>query len=168
MDTKKLIRNLIENSNLGLSDKINAELLLEKSFMSKENQETREIIDVLENLYKDLGNKDIFKDQDYLAPRYKDLILNVIKEYKLKVRKNDSLLNTEYFQPFDDYKPRTLGELLKNIGRKNKKGEIILSPEILDKKVKIGEDDGSGYSPKGFKDVFTGYEGDDGNIYLWV
>lgn len=168
MDTKKLINDLIENSNLELLEKFDAKLLLEKAFMSKENQETREIIDVLENLYKDLGDENIFKDQDYLAPRYKDLILKVIKEYKLKVRKKDSLLNTEYFQPFDDYKPKTLGELLCNIGKKNKKGDIILSSKILDKKVKIGEDDGSGYSPKGFKDVFACYKGDDGDIYLWV
>ena len=95
MKTKNFIKNLIEKSELSVSDKIDAEILLDRAFMSEENQRTREIIKTLEELYKDIGNENKFKDQEYLAPRYKDLLLKVIGEYKLRVRKNDSLLNTE-------------------------------------------------------------------------
>ena len=94
MNTKKLIKNLIEKSDLSTGDKIDAEILLDRAFLSEENQKTREIIKTLEELYKDLGDKDEFTNQEYLAPIYKELLLKVINEYKLKVRKNDYLLNT--------------------------------------------------------------------------
>lgn len=174
MKTKRIIKDLIKKSELSVNDKIDAEILLDRAFMSEENQETREMIETLGKLYKDLGDENKFKDQEYLAPRYKDLLLKVMGEYKLRVRKNDSLLNTEYFQPFDDYTPITFGKLLKSLGGKVEKtedGKIILTPDdpdILDRYIKIAEDDGGGYAPNGFQDVFSGYQGDDNNIYLWV
>ena len=174
MNTKKLIKNLIEKSDLSAGDKIDAEILLDRAFLSEENQKTREIIKTLEELYKDLGDKDEFTNQEYLAPIYKELLLKVINEYKLKVRKNDYLLNTEYFQPFDDYTPITFEKLLRSLGTKVEKtedGRIIFTPEdpdILDRHVKIAKDDGCGYAPDGFEDVFSGYQGDDNNIYLWI
>lgn len=174
MNTKKLIKNLIEKSDLSAGDKIDAEILLDRAFLSEENQKTREIIKTLEELYKDLGDKNEFKNQEYLAPIYKELLLKVINEYKLKVRKNDYLLNTEYFQPFDDYTPITFEKLLRSLGTKVEKtedGRIIFTPEdpdILDRHLKIAKDDGCGYAPDGFEDVFSGYQGDDNNIYLWI
>ena len=174
MNTKKLIKNLIEKSDLSAGDKIDAEILLDRAFLSEENQKTREIIKTLEELYKDLGDKDEFTNQEYLAPVYKELLLKVINEYKLKVRKNDYLLNTEYFQPFDDYTPITFEKLLRSLGTKVEKtedGRIIFTPEdpdILDRHLKIAKDDGCGYAPDGFEDVFSGYQGDDNNIYLWI
>ena len=174
MNTKKLIKNLIEKSDLSAGDKIDAEILLDRAFLSEENQKTREIIKTLEELYKDLGDKDKFTNQEYLAPIYKELLLKVINEYKLKVRKNDYLLNTEYFQPFDDYTPITFEKLLRSLGTKVEKtedGRIIFTPEdpdILDRHLKIAKDDGCGYAPDGFEDVFSGYQGDDNNIYLWI
>ena len=174
MNTKKLIKNLIEKSNLSAGDKIDAEILLDRAFLSEENQKTREIIKTLEELYKDLGDKDEFTNQEYLAPIYKELLLKVINEYKLKVRKNDYLLNTEYFQPFDDYTPITFEKLLRSLGTKVEKtedGKIVFTPEdpdILDRHLKIAKDDGCGYAPDGFEDVFSGYQGDDNNIYLWI
>lgn len=174
MNTKKLIKNLIEKSDLSAGDKIDAEILLDRAFLSEENQKTREIIKTLEELYKDLGDKDEFTNQEYLAPIYKELLLKVINEYKLKVRKNDYLLNTEYFQPFDDYTPITFEKLLRSLGTKVEKtedGRIIFTPEdpdILDRHLKIAKDDGFGYAPDGFEDVFSGYQGDDNNIYLWI
>lgn len=174
MNTKKLIKNLIEKSDLSAGDKIDAEILLDRAFLSEENQKTREIIKTLEELYKDLGDKDEFTNQEYLAPIYKELLLKVINEYKLKVRKNDYLLNTEYFQPFDDYTPITFEKLLRSLGTKVEKtedGRIIFTPEdpdILDRHLKIAKDDGCGYAPDGFEDVFSGYQGDDNNIYLWI
>ena len=177
MKTKNFIKNLIEKSELSVSDKIDAEILLDRAFMSEENQRTREIIKTLEELYKDIGNENKFKDQEYLAPRYKDLLLKVTGEYKLRVRKNDSLLNTEYFQPFDDYTPTTFGKLLGSLCKKGTKiektedGKVIFTPDdpdILDHHIKIAKDDGCGYAPEGFQDVFSGYQGDDNNIYLWV
>ena len=174
MNTKKLIKNLIEKSDLSAGDKIDAEILLDRAFLSEENQKTREIIKTLEELYKDLGDKDEFTNQEYLAPIYKELLLKVINEYKLKVRKNDYLLNTEYFQPFDDYTPITFEKLLRSLGTKVEKtedGRIIFTPEdpdILDRHLKIAKDDGLGYAPDGFEDVFAGYQGDDNNIYLWI
>lgn len=174
MNTKKIIKELIKKSGLSVSDKINAEILLDRAFMSEENQGTREIINTLEELYKDLGDKNTFTNQEYLAPIYKDLLLRVINEYKLRVKKNDSLLNTEYFQPFDDYTPITFGKLLRSLGTKIEKtedGKIIFTPEdpdVLDRHIKIAEDDGGGYAPNGFQEVFSGYQGDDNNIYLWI
>ena len=174
MNTKKLIKNLIEKSDLSAGDKIDAKILLDRAFLSEENQKTREIIKTLEELYKDLGDKDEFTNQEYLAPIYKELLLKVINEYKLKVRKNDYLLNTEYFQPFDDYTPITFEKLLRSLGTKVEKtedGRIIFTPEdpdILDRHLKIAKDDGCGYAPDGFEDVFSGYQGDDNNIYLWI
>ena len=174
MNTKKLIKNLIEKSDLSAGDKIDAEILLDRAFLSEENQKTREIIKTLEELYKDLGDKDKFTNQEYLAPIYKELLLKVINEYKLKVRKNDYLLNTEYFQPFDDYTPITFEKLLRSLGTKVEKtedGRIIFTPkdpDILDRHLKIAKDDGCGYAPDGFEDVFSGYQGDDNNIYLWI
>ena len=174
MNTKKLIKNLIEKSDLSAGDKIDAEILLDRAFLSEENQKTREIIKTLEELYKDLGDKDEFTNQEYLAPIYKELLLKVINEYKLKVRKNDYLLNTEYFQPFDDYTPITFEKLLRSLGTKVEKtedGRIIFTPEdpdILDRHLKIAKYDGCGYAPKGFEDVFSGYQGEDNNIYLWI
>lgn len=174
MNTKKLIKNLIEKSDLSAGDKIDAEILLDRAFLSEENQKTREIIKTLEELYKDLGDKDEFTNQEYLAPIYKELLLKVINEYKLKVRKNDYLLNTEYFQPFDDYTPITFEKLLRSLGTKVEKtedGRIIFTPkdpDILDRHLKIAKDDGCGYAPDGFEDVFSGYQGDDNNIYLWI
>ena len=53
MNTKKLIKNLIEKSDLSTGDKIDAEILLDRAFLSEENQKTREIIKTLEELYKD-------------------------------------------------------------------------------------------------------------------
>ena len=100
--------------------------------------------------------------------------MKVINEYKLKVRKNDYLLNTEYFQPFDDYTPITFEKLLRSLGTKVEKtedGRIIFTPDdpdILDRHLKIAKDDGMGYAPDGFQDVFSGYQGDDNNIYLWI
>ena len=174
MKTKRIIKDLIEKSGLSISDKIDAEILLDRAFMSEENQSTREIIETLEKLYEDLGNKNIFTNQEYLAPRYKDLLLKVIGEYKLRVRNNDYLLNTEYFQPFDDYTPITfgkfLGSLCKNV-EKTEDGKIVLTPEdpdVLDRYIKIAKDDSMGYAPEGFQDVFSGYQGDDNNIYLWI
>ena len=174
MNTKRLIKNLIEKSDLSAGDKIDAEILLDRAFLSEENQKTREIIKTLEELYKDLGDKDEFTNQEYLAPIYKELLLKVINEYKLKVRKNDYLLNTEYFQPFDDYTPITFEKLLRSLGTKVEKtedGRIIFTPEdpdILDRHLKIAKDDRMGYAPDGFEDVFSGYQGDDNNIYLWI
>lgn len=174
MNIKKLIKNLIEKSDLSTGDKIDAEILLDRAFLSEENQKTREIIKTLEELYKDLGDKDEFTNQEYLAPIYKELLLKVINEYKLKVRKNDYLLNTEYFQPFDDYTPITFEKLLRSLGTKVEKtedGRIIFTPDdsdILDRHLKIAKDDGMGYAPDGFEDVFSGYQGDDNNIYLWI
>ena len=174
MNTKKLIKNLIEKSDLSTGDKIDAEILLDRAFLSEENQKTREIIKTLEELYKDLGDKDEFTNQEYLAPIYKELLLKVINEYKLKVRKNDYLLNTEYFQPFDDYTPITFENLLRSLGtnvEKSEEGRRIVTPEdpdILDRHLKIAKDDGMGYAPDGFEDVFSGYQGDDNNIYLWI
>ena len=174
MNTKKLIKNLIEKSDLSAGDKIDAEILLDRAFLSEENQKTREIIKTLEELYKDHGDKNEFTNQEYLAPIYKELLLKVINEYKLKVRKNDYLLNTEYFQPFDDYTPITFEKLLRSLGTKVEKtedGRIIFTPEdpdILDRHLKIAKDDGCGYAPDGFEDVFSGYQGDDNNIYLWI
>lgn len=174
MNTKKLIKNLIEKSDLSTGDKIDAEILLDRAFLSEENQKTREIIKTLEELYKDLGDKDEFTNQEYLAPIYKELLLKVINEYKLKVRKNDYLLNTEYFQPFDDYTPITFEKLLRSLGTKVEKtedGKIVFTPDdpdILDRHLKIAKDDGCGYAPDGFEDVFSGYQGDDNNIYLWI
>lgn len=174
MNTKKLIKNLIEKSDLSAGDKIDAEILLDRAFLSEENQKTREIIKTLEELYKDLGDKDEFTNQEYLAPIYKELLLKVINEYKLKVRKNDYLLNTEYFQPFDDYTPITFEKLLRSLGTKVEKtedGKIVFTPDdpdILDRHLKIAKDDGCGYAPDGFEDVFSGYQGDDNNIYLWI
>lgn len=174
MNTKKLIKNLIEKSDLSAGDKIDAEILLDRAFLSEENQKTREIIKTLEELYKDLGDKDEFTNQEYLAPIYKELLLKVINEYKLKVRKSDYLLNTEYFQPFDDYTPITFEKLLRSLGTKVEKtgdGRIIFTPEdpnILDRHIKIAKEDGMGYAQDGFQDVFSGYQGDDNNIYLWI
>lgn len=177
MKTKKIIKDLIKNSELSISDKIDAEILLDRAFMSKENQGTREIIKTLEELYNDLGDKDTFTNQEYLAPIYKDLLLRVINEYKLRVRKNDYLLNTEYFQPFDDYTPITFEKLLGSLCKKGTKvektedGKIIFTPDdpdILDRHLKIAKEDGMGYASGGFEDVFSGYQGDDNNIYLWV
>ena len=174
MNTKKLIKNLIEKSDLSAGDKIDAEILLDRAFLSEENQKTREIIKTLEELYKDLGDKDEFTNQEYLAPIYKELLLKVINEYKLKVRKNDYLLNTEYFQPFDDYTPITFEKLLRSLGTKVEKtedGRIIFTPEdpdILDRHIKIAKEDGMGYAQDGFQDVFSGYQCDDNNIYLWI
>lgn len=173
MKTKRIIKDLIKKSELSVNDKIDAEILLDRAFMSEENQETREIIKTLEELYNDLGNNDIFTNQEYLAPRYKDLLLKVIDEYKLRIRKNDSLFNTKYFQPFDDYTPITVEKLLKSFGKveKTEDGKVILTPEdpeLLDRLIKIAKDDGMGYAPEGFQDVFSGYQGDDNNVYLWV
>lgn len=174
MKTKRIIKDLIKKSGLSISDKVDAEILLDRAFMSEENQGTREIIETLEKLYEDLGDKDTFTNQEYLAPIYKDLLLKVINEYKLKVRKNDYLLNTEYFQPFDDYTPITFGKLLGSLGtniEKTEDGKIILTPDdpnILDRLIKIAKEDGMGYASEGFQDVFSGYQGDDNNIYLWV
>lgn len=177
MKTKRIIRDLIKKSGLSAIDKIDAEILLDRAFLSEENQGTREIIKTLEELYEDLGDKDTFTNQEYLAPIYKDLLLKVINEYKLKVRKNDYLLNTEYFQPFDDYTPITFGKFLGSLCKKGMKiektedGKIIFTPEdpdILDRHLKIAKDDSMGYASEGFEEPFSGYQGDDNNIYLWI
>lgn len=174
MKTKRIIKDLIKKSGLSVSDKIDAEILLDRAFMSEENQKTREIIETLKKLYEDLGDKDIFTNQEYLAPIYKDLLLRVINEYKLKVRNKDYLLNTEYFQPFDDYTPITFGKLLRSLGTKIEKtedGKIIFTPDdpdVLDRHLKIAKEDGMGYALGDFEDVFSGYQGDDNNIYLWI
>lgn len=178
MNTKKLIKNLIEKSDLSTGDKIDAEILLDRAFLSEENQKTREIIKTLEELYKDLGDKDEFTNQEYLAPIYKELLLKVINEYKLKVRKNDCVLNTNYFQPFDDYTPITFEKLLGSLCKEGTKiettedGKIIFTPhdpDILEREIKHAEDDGGGYAPKGFQEVFTSYQDrEDKNIYLWT
>lgn len=173
MKKKKLISRLIQESNLTDVEKYEATRLLNKALGALENQEIREIIDVLEKLREDLGNEKLFTSQDYLAPRYQEVISRTIEDYKLKIRKNDNLLNTKYFQPFDDYTPITFERLLSNLGeiKKTEDGKIVLTPrdhDILRKFVKVAEDDGQGYAASGFKDVFSGYQDKDGNIYLWI
>lgn len=173
----KIIKKLIKESNLPCRDRYEAEILLEQALRSKENQETREIIEVLEDLYKDLKDPEIFTSE-YLSPRYQDVVMEAIKEYKLKVRKNDYVLNTNYFQPFDDYTPITFEELLGSLCKEGTKiettedGKIIFTPQdpdILEREIKHAEDDGSGYAPKGFQEVFTSYQDKgDLNIYLWT
>ena len=173
----KIIKKLIKESNLPWRDRYEAEILLEQALRSKENQETREIIEVLEDLYKDLKDPEIFTSE-YLAPRYQDVVMEAIKEYKLKVRKNDCVLNTNYFQPFDDYTPITFEKLLGSLCKEGTKiettedGKIIFiphDPDILEREIKHAEDDGGGYAPKGFQEVFTSYQDrEDKNIYLWT
>lgn len=170
MKTKRIIKNLIENSNLSYGEKKEAEHLLERAYMSEENQNLREIISTLTQLYDDLEKK---MNDDYLAPRYMDLIQTIISDYKLRVRRKDNLLDTNYFQPFDDYTPISFRDLLNSLGevKDTENGKMVFypkDPEILNGKVKIAEDDGQGYAPKGFNEVFSGYIGEDGNIYLWV
>lgn len=104
--------------------------------------------------------------------------MEAIKEYKLKVRKNDCVLNTNYFQPFDDYTPITFEKLLGSLCKEGTKiettedGKIIFTPhdpDILEREIKHAEDDGGGYAPKGFQEVFTSYQDrEDKNIYLWT
>lgn len=178
MKTKRLIKKLIEKSDLSTSDKINAEILLDRAFLSEENQSLRELIDVLEKLYKDLGDKDEFNDQEYSAPRYQKALLKVIEDYKSRSRSNDYIINTEYFQPFDDYTPIAFEKFLGSLCKKGTKiektedGKIVFTPDdpdILERILKHAEDDGCGYAPKGFQEVFTSYQDrGDMNIYLWT
>ena len=167
MDTGK-IKNLIQESNLSAREKFEAEVLLDKATSLEENQSFKEFLEVLENLYKDLGNKNIFLDQDFLAPRYKRALLELMDDLKLRIRKKDYTLNTKFFQLFDNQSPITFRKLLKCLGVTNSGGKFEVPEEILDKKIKVAEDDGMGYSPKGFSEVFSGYLGNDGDIYLWI
>ena len=51
-------------------------------------------------------------------------------------------------------------------------GKVVFTPQdhnILEREIKHAEDDGSGYAPKGFQEVFTSYQDKgDLNIYLWT
>lgn len=54
---------------------------------------------------------------------------------------------------------------------KTEDGKIIFTPDdpnVLDRHIKIAKEDGMGYASGGFEDVFSGYQGDDNNIYLWI
>ena len=174
---EKLIRKLIRESDLSSDSKIDAELLLEEAISSKENQETREIIDMLEDLYNDLKNPELFTSE-YLSHQYQRVVMEAIKEYKLRVKKLDCILNSNYIQTFDDYSPITFEKFLLSLCKNGtkievtKEGKVIFTPndpDILDKKIKHAQDDGSGYAPKGFEEVFTSYQDPiDGNIYLWT
>lgn len=168
--SESIIRKLIKDSNLSWKDKQDAEILLDLALKSKENQETREIIDVLGELYNDLKDPKIFTSE-YLSSKYQDVILGVIKDYKLRVRKNDCILD------FPEYMPLKFKELLSGLCKTGttiettKDGKIVFTPkdsDILEREVKHAEDDGSGYAPKGFQEIFSCYQnGDDMNIYLW-
>ena len=173
---KNKIKQLIKESNLSWKDKMEAEILFDQALRSKETQEIREIIDVLEDLYKDLGNSNLFTSE-YLSSKYQDVVIKSINEFKLRVRKNDCILNTNYFQPFDDYTPITFKEFLGSLSKEGTKiemndGKIIFTPQdqnILEREIKHAEDDGCGYAPKGFQEVFTSYQDkEDLNIYLWT
>ena len=80
---KNKIKQLIKESNLSWKDKMEAEILFDQALRSKETQEIREIIDILEDLYRDLENS------EYLSSKYQDVVIKAINEFKLRVRKND-------------------------------------------------------------------------------
>lgn len=168
---KNKIKQLIKESNLSWKDKMEAEILFDQALRSKETQEIREIIDILEDLYRDLENS------EYLSSKYQDVVIKAINEFKLRVRKNDCILNTNYFRPFDDYTPITFKEFLGSLSKEGTKiemndGKVVFTPQdhnILEREIKHAEDDGSGYAPKGFQEVFTSYQDKgDLNIYLWT
>ena len=155
---KNKIKQLIKESNLSWEDKMEAELLLDKASRTEKNQKDRFKLDYLKELYKEVSD-----------PDQKEALLEAIEEWEWKIRKTDIILEGKCFS---DYTPMIFGDLLKKFGEVEEScGKIILKPNdpsLLDREIKIFEDDGMGYSPKGFNEVFDGYLGDDKNIHLWT
>lgn len=85
----------------------------------------------------------------------KQVLTECIDQYQQRIRRDKALL--EPFQ-FDDYRPKTIGQLMKMIGEiKNPEGKVIMA-----------EDDGMGYCATGFRESFCAYQDENGNIQFWV
>ena len=175
MEQKKILNNLLnlikENDNLSKEDKIKLKFLLDKMERNSRSYDVGQIIKYLEGLIKDLGNPELFTDQEFLAPRYKDLLYLVLDKIKLEKRKLD-ILDDEFFVAFDDYRPITLEKILSSFCKIEKDGDkIILTPkdkDLLSRNVNIYQDDGMGYSPGGYNSVFSAYQDKDDNISMWI
>lgn len=168
----KKVRDLVkENKFLTGSEKFELDLILDKASRNLESYDLGTIIEVLKDLIKDLGDPELFRDQDYLAPRYKDVLFKVLEKVELEKRRTD-IHDNDYFPAFDDYRPITLERILSSFCKIEKEGDkIVLIPKdknLLDRKVNIYHDDGMGYSPGGSIPVFSAYQDKDDNISMWI
>ena len=175
MEQKETLNNLLnlikESNNLSREDKIKFEFLLGKMERNSKSYDLAQIIEYLEELIKDLGDPKLFTDQEYLAPRYKDLLYQILDKIKLEKRKVD-IIDDEFIVAFDDYRPITLEKILSSFCKIEKDGDkIILTPkdkDLLSRNVNIYQDDGMGYSPGGYNSVFSAYQDKDDNISMWI
>lgn len=168
----KRVRDLVkENKALTLSEKIELDHILDKAGRNLESYDLGTLINILKELVKDLGDSTLFRDQDFLAPRYKEAIFKVLEKIEREKRKVDSIDN-DYHPAFDDYRPITVGQILASFCKIERDGDkIILTPKdkkLLDRTVKVYRDDGMGYSPEGSNPVFCAYQDDDDNISIWI
>ena len=161
----KKVRDLVkENKFLTGSEKFELDLILDKASRNLESYDLGTIIEVLKDLIKDLGDPELFRDQDYV-------LFKVLEKVELEKRRTD-IHDNDYFPAFDDYRPITLERILSSFCKIEKEGDkIVLIPKdknLLDRKVNIYHDDGMGYSPGGSIPVFSAYQDKDDNISMWI
>lgn len=167
------IYNVINNSDLSYFEKREARRLLDRVFRTNETQNFRDKLEVLKELrdkYEEIKLR--YCDEEKLN----SVLSGIIKDYEARIRRNDALLDDS--PGFDDYTPITFEKFLGSLCKKGTKiektedGKIVFTPDdpdILERILKHAEDDGCGYAPKGFQEVFTSYQDrGDMNIYLWT
>lgn len=169
---KKLLDIVRENNNLSGEEKFELSLLLDKASRNLESYDLGRIISGLKNLISDLDDPDLFTSQDYLKPRYQDILHIVLDRVTRDKRKLD-FQDDPYFPAFDDYRPITFERFLGSLGdvEKTNDGKIIITPKdpgLLLRDIKVSRDDGMGYAPEGSSKVFSAYQDDDKDISIWI
>lgn len=150
---------------------------LKKAERSVNARDTKEVIENLEQLIRDIQTPELFSDQQYLAPRYVEVLSVVLKELERRKRQ-ETIVDDKFFTAFDDYRPTTFKRFLESLAEPDttietrEDGSIVFKPrdpDLLHRELTVCEEDGMGYCPDGPHKVFDTYQNrDTEEIQFWI